>query len=106
MSATSSRGLIDWLQCERHAGAFKAPVAMVVAHPDDEVIGAGAQLARFTNLALVHVTDGAPADVRDATRAGFASAQDYAAARREELEKALAVAGNEVARKLTLGAVD
>jgi len=35
------------------------PVALVVAHPDDEVIGVGAQLERWRGLVCVHVTDGA-----------------------------------------------
>ena len=35
---------------------------IVVAHPDDETIGLGAQLGRFDDALLVHVTDGAPRD--------------------------------------------
>jgi LmbE family N-acetylglucosaminyl deacetylase len=71
----------------------EAPVAMVVAHPDDETIGAGALLHLFRRLVLVHVTDGAPRNLRDAQAAGFSSAADYAAARRGELDAALRLGG-------------
>ena len=68
-------------------------VALVVAHPDDETIAAGASLHLLTGLLLVHVTDGAPRTLDDAARAGFASRAGYAAARRVELQAALAVSG-------------
>jgi LmbE family N-acetylglucosaminyl deacetylase len=70
----------------------EARLAVVVAHPDDETIGAGAQLARFRRLTLVHVTDGAPRRGGDAAASGCAGAEDYARLRRAELEAAL-VAG-------------
>ncbi|WP_448203263.1 PIG-L deacetylase family protein [Azospirillum sp. sgz302134] len=66
---------------------------VVVAHPDDETIGAGAQLGRFAAIRILHTTDGAPRTGLDAEAAGCASAADYAALRRTELERALAVAG-------------
>ena len=68
-------------------------VALVVAHPDDEVIGAGAMLPLFRRLVLVHVTDGAPRNLADAQAYGFSDAAAYAAARRTELHRALDVAG-------------
>ena len=68
-------------------------IALVVAHPDDETIAAGASLHLLTGLLLVHVTDGAPRTLDDAARAGFATPAGYAAARRAELQAALAVAG-------------
>jgi LmbE family N-acetylglucosaminyl deacetylase len=68
-------------------------VALLAAHPDDEVVGAGAQLPLLTGLALLHLTDGSPADPGDARAAGFADAEAYAAARRRELGAALAAAG-------------
>jgi N-acetylglucosamine malate deacetylase 2 len=46
------------------------PVAVVVAHPDDETIGCGAILRRLPLVRLVHVTDGAPRDMIDAVRLG------------------------------------
>ncbi len=68
-------------------------IALVVAHPDDETIAAGASLHLLTGLLLIHVTDGAPRNLGDAARAGFATPAGYAAARRTELQAALAVAG-------------
>src|SRR2546423_9150234 len=66
---------------------------VVAAHPDDEVIGAGARLAATPGAVVVHVTDGAPRDLADAQALGFASRDDYAAARRREGEAALGLAG-------------
>jgi LmbE family N-acetylglucosaminyl deacetylase len=50
-------------------------------------------LPRLPGLTLVHVTDGAPRDLGDARRLGFATAEAYAAERRRELERAAALAG-------------
>jgi N-acetylglucosamine malate deacetylase 2 len=80
-------------------------VMVVAAHPDDETIGLGAQLHRFDDLLLVHVTDGAPRDGKDAANYGFASVADYAAARRLELDNALA-AGGVSARRVHLDIAD
>lgn len=68
-------------------------VALVVAHPDDETLGAGARLGRLREALFVHITDGAPRDGADALAAGFASPAAYAAARRRELGAALRTAG-------------
>ena len=68
-------------------------VALVVAHPDDETIAAGASLHLLPGLMLVHVTDGAPRTLADAAAAGFVATTDYAAARRGELMAALDAAG-------------
>lgn len=68
-------------------------VALVVAHPDDETIAAGASLHLLTRLLLIHVTDGAPRTLDDVARAGFGSPADYAEARQAELAAALHVAG-------------
>lgn len=66
-------------------------VALVVAHPDDETIAAGASLQLLSHLLLIHVTDGAPRTGPDAQAAGFATPAAYAAARHAELAAALAL---------------
>ncbi len=70
-------------------------VLIVAAHPDDETIAAASLLmqADRIDVRLLHVTDGAPRNGRDAARAGFPGPADYAAARRAELEAALAEVG-------------
>src|SRR6185437_13764802 len=67
-------------------------VVIVVAHPDDEVIGAGGILASLNDVRVIHTTDGSPRDPSDARRNGFATRDEYAAARRLELRRALALA--------------
>jgi LmbE family N-acetylglucosaminyl deacetylase len=69
------------------------PIAVAVAHPDDETIGLGPFLHLFRRVRLIHVTDGAPRDLGDAHAAGFATCQAYAAARRQELRAALTAGG-------------
>lgn len=66
---------------------------IIAAHPDDEVIGAGARIAALRDIAIVHTTDGSPADAVDARAAGIPTAGAYAAARQDELQQALAIAG-------------
>ena len=82
------------------------PVALVVAHPDDETLGLGSRLHLFDRLTLIHLTDGAPADMGDARRAGFATREAYAAARAAELAAALDVLGVRPVRPLAYGVLD
>jgi len=77
----ASRGTID---CGR--------VMAVFAHPDDETIAMGGQLARLAGIRLLHITDGAPANMADAQANGFSRREDYATARRRELAEAMALA--------------
>ena len=96
-----------WLRrLEAEEKGLGRSLLIVVAHADDEVIGVGGQLARLSGVRLVHVTDGAPRDLRDARAAGFDDWQDYAAARRHELLAALRLAGIEAAQADGLGLPD
>ena len=79
---------------------------LIAAHPDDETIGLGGQLREFADLRIVHVTDGAPRDPREFTAKGFATREEYAAARRRELHRALAIASIAPERAVCLGVVD
>jgi len=79
---------------------------VVAAHPDDDVIGAGALMARVRRVDVLYVTDGAPRDGRDARAHGFADVAAYAAARRREAESALAFAGVPPERLAWLGVAD
>lgn len=90
-----------------HEGTTIAPRALfIVAHPDDEVISAGARLPALRDVTIVHITDGAPRDMLDATANGFTEREAYAAARQEELRSALSLAGVAAERLACLGVVD
>jgi N-acetylglucosamine malate deacetylase 2 len=71
------------------------PALVVVAHPDDEIVGAGALLARLKNASVVIVTDGAPKDGSAARAAGFRDNRDYRQARARESAAALALIGRD-----------
>jgi LmbE family N-acetylglucosaminyl deacetylase len=88
------------------APSVAAPVALVVAHPDDETLGIASRLPALRRLTLIHLTDGAPRCLDDARRAGFADGASYAAARRRELEAALSALGVAGARRVAFGHAD
>ena len=64
---------------------------VLVAHPDDEVIGFGALLQRMKQAVVVFATDGAPRDPY--FWQPYGSRHAYAEIRRQEAQKALAIAG-------------
>jgi LmbE family N-acetylglucosaminyl deacetylase len=96
-----------WLRrLETNAEGVGEGLLIVVAHPDDEVIGIGGQLARLRGVRFLHVTDGAPRNLLDARAAGFDSWRSYAAARRHELLLALRLAAIEASQADQLGMPD
>jgi len=80
--------------------------AIVAAHPDDETIGAGEYLRRLASPAIIHVTDGAPRDMKDAREGGFRSREEYAQARRREFLESLRAGGVRVSEAISLDYID
>ncbi len=92
--------------CARTDPRFAPETMIVVAHADDEVIGAGGRFPWLARITVVHVTDSVPLNPADARAAGFATRGEYARARRAELEKALSLAGIPRERCAELGIRD
>jgi len=80
--------------------------AVVVAHPDDEAVGIAGQLPRLSRPTIIHLTDGAPNDLSFAQACGFATREDYAAARKKEMKNALDLGGVPVEGRIQLNIVD
>ena len=85
--------MTDWPHRLASGAPIEARVAVVVAHPDDESLWAGALLGRLRDGLLIHLTDGAPEDMADAARSGFGSRQAYSDKRAAELRLALRLLG-------------
>ncbi len=66
--------------------------AVIVAHPADEVVGAGCLISKLVDVTVLHVTDGAPSDMEDVEAAGYKERAEYAEARKRECISALAIA--------------
>lgn len=88
-----SAGFLDLLGAPGREPIDCSHVIAVFAHPDDETIAIGGQLRRLSGIRVLHVTDGAPANMADAQAHGFADCKTYATARRRELEAAVGRAG-------------
>lgn len=66
--------------------------SVIVAHPADEVVGAGWLISKLVDVTVLHVTDGALGDMEDAKTAGFAERTECAESRKQESISALAIA--------------
>jgi LmbE family N-acetylglucosaminyl deacetylase len=77
-------------------------IAIIVAHPDDEVIAAGGQLHRWPNLFFIHATNGSPAALDDARAAGCRTREEYAHLRRAEFQRVLRYLNLPKERAITL----
>jgi len=83
------------------------PVAIVAAHPDDEILGLALLLPKLRRqFDVIHVTDGAPRSGGDAQQAGCPTWREYADLRRREFARALAAAGGTDGATLCLDCPD
>jgi N-acetylglucosamine malate deacetylase 2 len=67
--------------------------AIVVAHPGDEIVGAGCLLSKLVEVKVLHVTDGVAFETENANGSAAAERCVHAKALREECMAALAIAG-------------
>lgn len=79
---------------------------LLVAHPDDETIGASACLWRLRHCTVVFLTDGAPRDPALRSPRATGSRARYARMRHDEAIAAMSLAGVTPDRILFLGGVD
>lgn len=79
---------------------------VIVAHPDDEAIGAGALLGKYPGAVVAHLTDGGGVGEKTAQLRGFQSRAEYSAARRAEVIAALSLVGIAPDRVRSLGIPD
>ncbi|HKO98183.1 MAG TPA: PIG-L family deacetylase [Pyrinomonadaceae bacterium] len=80
--------------------------SVIVAHPADEVIGAGCLISKLVDVTILHVTDGVPPDLDDVNSARWANTEEYAEARRQECLAALAIANVPKDRVVSLDVPD
>jgi LmbE family N-acetylglucosaminyl deacetylase len=66
---------------------------LIAAHPDDETIGAAIRISQTPGISIVHATEGSPPNRADALAAGCFTREQYAAVRRQEAVRALALVG-------------
>ena len=79
---------------------------LLVAHPDDETIGASAVLGRWPGAMVVYLTDGAPRDPQFRSPYVSGSRELYACVRAEEAASALALVNISPERIVFLSGVD
>ena len=66
--------------------------AVIIAHPADEIVGAGCLISKLVEVTILHVTNGAAHVPDDAFKAGVKDPIEYADVRRQECLSALAIA--------------
>jgi LmbE family N-acetylglucosaminyl deacetylase len=79
--------------------------SVIVAHPADEIIGAGCLISKLVDVTVLHVTDGAPLDLTQ-VEVGFKDPSQYAEARKQECLSALAIANVPEDRVVDFGITD
>ena len=84
--------------------AHHSRYAVIVAHPNDEVVGAGGLISRLQNVTVLHITDGVPGN-GFAAKAGFENRSDCVKELRNESRTALALANVPADRIIELGIV-
>jgi N-acetylglucosamine malate deacetylase 2 len=102
----TSEQLLDRLVLEAPLAGPPPKTTVIVAHPDDEAIGAGALMRELPEVVVAHVTDGAPRHIDAALRNGHETREDYARARRDEVVAALTLVGIPERQIRCLGYVD
>lgn len=109
MSRNFGDKITDYLRLlsgEHYSITEEPPIIVISAHADDEIIGLGGQISRLKNITFIHITDGAPENMKDAFQYGFASREQYAKKRYEEFCSALLAAGIKMPSYIKLGFVD
>lgn len=79
--------------------------SVIVAHPADEIIGAGCLISKLDDVTVLHVTNGAPLDSTK-VELGFKEPSGYAEARKHECLSALAIAKVPEDRVVDFGITD